>query len=78
MMQQPTFIQSPLGDYQNIHNIRKVVIEDNAGEGHAVVLHPFDGEAFTYASLPTLELAEDKADELLYEGGAKVIPNALG
>ncbi len=77
-MQQPTFIQSPLGDYQNINNIRKVVIEDNAGEGHAVVLHPFDGEAFTYASLPTLELAEDKADELLYEGGAKVIPNALG
>ena len=77
-MQQPTFIQSPLGDYQNIHNIRRIEIEDNSTEGHAVVLHPFDGEAFTYASLPTLELAEDKADELLYEGGAKVIPNALG
>ena len=76
-MQQPTFIQSPLGDYQNINNIRKVVIEDNAGEGHAVVLHPFDGDAFTFASVPSLELAQDKADELLYEGGARIIPAEL-
>ncbi len=77
MMQQPTFIQSPLGDYQNIHNIRRIEIEDNSTEGHAGVFQIGGGAGSDCVKVSVVAVALEKADELLYEGGARIIPAEL-